>query len=195
MSLLGGLSQKEIIKKNNRGIFNIHQLSYTFRHRKRKKNSDKPQRFEYALRALALREKQSYIQQIPKLPGCKTEIYLDFEGLPDEKFNYLIGIVIREGETEKRLSFWADSKEDEEKIFKQFFDSLSKFNDFTIYHYGSYEIKSLKKLNKKLDNKYEDEINLIIEESFNILSLFTSSIYPPTYTNELKDIANFLGFK
>ena len=195
LSLLGRFSQKGIIKKNNRGFFTIHQFSYTFRPKKRKKESDKPKRFEYALKALALREKQSYIQEIPKLPECKTEIYLDFEGLPDENFNYLIGIVIREGETEKRLSFWADSKEEEEKIFRQLFEFLSKFNDFSIYHYGSYEIKSLKKFNKKLDNKYEDEINFIIKKSFNILSLFTSNIYPPTYTNELKDIANFLGFK
>jgi len=41
----------------NRGIFTNHQFSYTFRPKKRRKNSNKPQRFEYALKALALREK------------------------------------------------------------------------------------------------------------------------------------------
>ena len=35
----------------------------------------------------------------------------------------------------------------------------------------------------------------ISHHSQNVLSLFTSSIYPPTYTNGLKDIANFLGFQ
>jgi predicted RecB family nuclease len=195
LSLLGRFSQKEIIKMNNRGIFTVHQFSYTFKPRRRRKHPDKPHRFEYALKALSLREKQSYIQEIPKLSACKTEIYLDFEGLPDENFIYLIGIVIRESEAERQLSFWADSKEEEEEIFRQLFEFLSKLDDFTVYHYGSYEIKSLKKLNKKFCNKYEGEINSIIDKSFNILSFFTSSIYPPTYTNGLKDVAGFLGFK
>ena len=37
LSLLGSISQREVLKKNNRGIFSIYQLSYTFRPRKKSK--------------------------------------------------------------------------------------------------------------------------------------------------------------
>ena len=196
LSLLGRMGQKEIIKQNNRGIFTIHQLSYTFRPKKKRKQiPSEPQRLEYALKALALREKKTYVIEVPKLTSSKVEIYLDIEGLLDENFNYLIGIVIRENGMKRQFSFWADSAEDEEKIFISLFNILSNFKDFTIYHYGSYEIQSLKRINKRFKNRYEEEINKIIKNSFNILSLFSTHIYPPTYSNKLTDIANFLGFK
>jgi predicted RecB family nuclease len=195
LSLLGRMSQKEIIKQNNKGIFTVNQFSYLYKPKKyNKKDSKEPQRPEYSLKALALREGKTYILKLPKLNSSKVEIYLDIEGLPDENFCYLIGLVIQ-NENEKRLSFWADSKEDEKKIFMQLLETVSKFDDFIIYHYGNYEIHFLNKINKKLDNAYDDEIRLIMEKSINILSLFTTAIYPPTYTNELKEIAPFLGFK
>jgi len=195
LSLLGRISEKEVSTRNNRGIFTIHQLSYTLRPRRKRKNaSQKSQRFLWELKALALREQRTYLQDIPKLPDSEVEIYLDFEGLPEEHFNYLIGVIIKDGETEQHMSFWADSQKEEEAIFRQLFEVLSQFNEFTVYHYGSYEIRSLKKLNKKLSNVYDNDINRIIQKSINILSLITSSVYLPTYTNELKDVANFLGF-
>jgi hypothetical protein len=104
-------------------------------------------------------------------------------------------LIVREGKTEQRLSFWANSKQDEQKIFRQLFTTLSKFSDFTIYHYGNYEIRALKKLNKQSENEYEDEINHIIEKSVNLLALFHSNVYPPSYGNSLKEIAEFLGFE
>lgn len=192
LSLLGRISQKEVVKQNNKGIFTIQQLSYTFKPRKRKKTG-KNQRFLWELKALALRENQTYILEIPKIPEPTTEIFLDIEGLPEENFNYLIGLVIREGKTEKRLSFWANSKQDEQKIFEQLFTTLSKINDFTIYHYGNYEIRALKKINKQSEN--EDEINCIIEKSVNLLALFHNNVYPPSYGNGLKEVAELLGFE
>ena len=198
LSLLGNISKKEVLKKNNRGIFSIYQLSYTFRPRKKskkKKASPKSQRFLWELKALALREKRTYIQDIPQLPESKTEIYLDFEGLPDEGFVYLIGMVIKKDESERCLSFWANSQAEEENIFKQLFDTLSEVGEYTIYHYGSYEIRALKRISTHLDDSYKAEVNKILKNCINLLSFFTSMVYPPTYTNELKDIAGFLGFQ
>ncbi len=198
LSLLGGISQREVLKKNNRGIFSIYQLSYTFRprkKRKKKKTTPKNQRFLWELKALALREQRTYIQDIPQLPESKTEIYLDLEGLPEEGFIYLIGMVIKNDETERCLSFWANSQEEEETIFKQLLDTIYKLRDYTVYHYGNYEIRALKRISTNLNGSYKAEINRIIENSINLLSIFTSIVYPPTYTNELKDIASFLGFQ
>ena len=198
LSLLGNISQKEVLKKNNRGIFSIYQLSYTFRPRKKskkKKALPKSQRFLWELKALALREQRTYIQEIPQLPESKAEIYLDFEGLPEEGFVYLIGMVIKQDESERCLSFWANSKAEEENIFKELFDTLSELPDYTVYHYGSYEIRALKKISIHLDDSYKAEVNRIIKNSINLLSILTSIVYPPTYTNGLKDIAGFLGFQ
>lgn len=195
LSLLGKISEKEVIKNNNKGIFTIKQLSYTFRPKRRRKAHNKNQRYSWGLKALALREKQTYIQEIPRFQDTNVEIYLDLEGLPQESFNYLIGVLIAEGDNKKQLSLWADSKEDEKQIFKQFFDLLSDFNDFSLYHYGNYEIRSLRKILKGLNHHYEDQVEQIIKKSVNILSFFNHYVYPPTYTNELKEIASFLGFR
>ena len=80
MSLLGRIGQKEVYRLNNKGIFTIHQLSYTYRPKKRKKKNDKLKRLEYPLKALALRENRTYIIEIPSLPISKTEIYFDIKG-------------------------------------------------------------------------------------------------------------------
>src|SRR6266478_5327443 len=50
LSLLGGLSSKEIQKLRSRGIFTVTQLSYTFRPRKKSKRSPKTQvRYHHSL--------------------------------------------------------------------------------------------------------------------------------------------------
>ncbi len=195
LSLLGSISQKQVTKQNNKGIFTIKQLSYTFKPRKKRNKIGKSQRFLWELKALALREKQTYILEIPKLAEAKIEVFLDIEGLPEENFNYLIGLIVRKEENEIHLSFWANSKEDEQKIFRELFTALSKFSDFIIYHYGNYEIRALKNINKQSENEYEHEINHIIERSVNLLTLFHSNVYPPTYGNGLKEIAGFLGYE
>jgi hypothetical protein len=195
LSLLGRMSRKEIEKHYKNGIFTINQLSFTYRPRRQKKKVIKPQRFEYALKALALREQRTYIKEIPQLPPLKTEIYLDFEGLPDQRFVYLIGMVIKEAQFEKTFTFWADDEDREEEIFKQFIDVLSSLSGYIIYHYGSYEISNLKRLSKIIDSVYRNKIEFAIKNSLNLLSILTENIYPPTYTNGLKDIANYLGFE
>ena len=195
ISLLSGISKKEVARYNNKGIFTVNQLSFTYRPRRRKKNDGKPQRFEYALKALALREQRAYIKELPQIIPSETEIYLDFEGLPDERFVYQIGMVIKEKNLEKTLTFWADNKDREEKIFKQFLKVLSRLKDYKIYHYGSYEVSNLKRVGRKIDSINKDKIESVIKNSQNLLSIFRTNIYTPTYTNGLKDIANFLGFK
>lgn len=103
LSLLAGMNPKDVLKQNNLGIFTVLQFSYTFRPRRRsKKAANKALCFEPALKALALRENKSYIQELPTLPETDVEVYLYFEGLPDENFIYLIGLIIKQGDTERQ---------------------------------------------------------------------------------------------
>ena len=191
LSLLGNLKPKEIEQKNNRGIFSVKQLSYTFRP---KKNPYRKRKYLPELKALAIREQKVFIQKLPDLKRKETEIFFDIEGIPDRDFYYLIGVIIKQGSSETEYSFWADEILQQQDIFIQFIDLVGNYNDYVLYHYGSYEIQALKRIYKKLPKSYQDKIKEIIENSFNILSLISNDIYVPTYTNGLKDIANYLGF-
>ena len=91
LSLLGGITPKEIRKFNSKGIFTINQLSYTFRPRRirnRPSNYTRPHSFE--LQALALQNRKIYVHETPILPHATVDIYFDIEGLPDRNFHYLL---------------------------------------------------------------------------------------------------------
>ncbi len=191
LSLLAGLKAKEILKRNNRGIFSVKQLSYLFRP---KKMPYSKRAFLPELKALAIREDKTLIQDFPSLKEVETEVFVDFEGIPDKNSNYLIGLIIKTNNTENEYSFWANNKEDEKKIFIQLIDLIRPLKSFIIYHYGSYEIKVLKSISKILSSEYQDYLQVLTDNSFNLLNVFTHSIYPPTYSNSLKEIARLLKF-
>ena len=190
LSLLTGLKPKEILQKNNRGIFSVKQLSYHFRP---KKNPYKIRRHLPELKALAIRENIIFVQEKPILPIAKTEIYLDIESIPDRDFYYLIGVLIKDEEKIQQFSFWADTTHNTKDIFIELITLILKYNEFVIFHFGSYEPQVLRKMIKKLPDdllKYEKEI---LSKCYNVLKVF-NHIYPPTYTNTLKEISRFLGF-
>ncbi len=191
LSLLGNLKEKEIEQKNNRGVFSVKQLSYTFRP---KKNPYRKRKFLPELKALAIREQKTFIQEIPNLTQPRVEIFMDIEGVPDRNFYYLIGVVVKEGEKICEYSFWADTIEKQQDIFIQMLDSFRGLNDFVVYHYGAYEIQALKQIAKNISKSYQDKLNFIISHSVNILNFISNDVYTPTYTNGLKDIAFHLGF-
>src|SRR5262249_23087775 len=62
LSLLGGLTEAERTRVNKKGIFTVHQLSYTFRPRRRAKRfAARPERYHHSLKALAIREGKTYV--------------------------------------------------------------------------------------------------------------------------------------
>jgi predicted RecB family nuclease len=192
LSLLGNLKEKEIQLKNNRGIFSVKQLSYIFR---AKKNPYIKRKFLPELKALAIREQKTYILESVDLEKHDIEVFIDFEGIPDRSINYLIGLIIRNGDIENKYSFWANTEEEETNIFIELIKVLKPFKNFVLYHYGTYEIQGLKRILKKMSPEDQNYINTLIDNSFNLLTIFTNCIYPPTYTNSLKDIAHFLNFE
>jgi predicted RecB family nuclease len=191
LSLLGNLKPKEIEQKNNRGVFSVKQLSYTFRP---KKNPYRRRKFLPELKALAIREQKVFIQKLPELEKKEIEIFFDIEGIPDRDFYYLIGVIIKTENSKTEHSFWANEISEQQDIFIQFIELLNTQKDFILYHYGSYEIQALKRIVKKLPLPYQNSVKKIIENSFNILTLFSNDLYIPTYTNGLKDIANYFHF-
>jgi len=192
LSLLRGMSEKEIKKLGKKGIFTVTQLAHTFRpRRKGKREAQTANRRHYALQAMAIRDKKIYILGKPELPSRAAHVYLDIEGDPEADFIYLIGVLIVENAQEKRLSFWADGKDQEAQIFEEFVSEVARYDNFLIFCYGGYELAFLKRMRKAAKKK--KLVDKILNASINILSLIYPHIYFPTYSNGLKDIGGYLG--
>ena len=93
LSLLAGLTDKERTRLNRRGIFTVHQLSYTFRPRRRAKRlAGTPEKYHHSLKALALRKQKIHFIGNPQVRIDGTPVFFDVESLPDRDFYYLIGV-------------------------------------------------------------------------------------------------------
>jgi predicted RecB family nuclease len=84
LSLLRGLTEKEVAKQRKKGVQTVTQFSYTYRPEPRRRKKRKtPRKHNHALQALALREKKVYIAVPPQLPTANVQVYLDVEGVPE----------------------------------------------------------------------------------------------------------------
>jgi predicted RecB family nuclease len=194
LSLLRGLSQKNITKINSKGIFTIAQYSYTFRPQRKRPVKYRKKNFP-ALQALALRENEIYVYETPELPKSVVNIYFDVEGIPDRRSYYLIGVLIESDKRVEEFSFWAKGEDEELEIFRRFISILSKYEDYTLYHFGNYEITYLKHMSKNFSTFKKKKIDKVLMRCCNLLSFFHSNIYLPLYSNGLKDIGQYLGYK
>ncbi|SPE29774.1 transposase [Candidatus Sulfopaludibacter sp. SbA6] len=199
LSLLRGIKEKEILKLRNKGIFTVTQLSYTFRPRKNSRRSN-PRTIKYyhALKALALREKRIYVVGKPELTITGTPIYIDVEGTPDRDSYYLIGLRIPGATSVLQRSLWADDRADEESIWREFLQIITKIENPQLIYYGSYETVFLRRLTRRYGDTAGDARSVVhglMRSAQNILSVVYGRVYFPTYSNGLKDIASYLGFK
>ncbi len=197
LSLLAGMTEKERKKFNSNGIFTIAQLSYTFRPRRRPRRlRKKRERYHSSLKALAIREKKIHVLGSPELNIDGTPVYLDVEGLPDRDFYYLIGVRIRNGESVVQHSLWADSEDDERRIWSTFLDVLGSVGNPVLIHYGRFETTFLKRMRDRYGDPPEDSVAAkAMKAPLNLLAVIFAQVYFPTYSNGLKDVAGSLGFK
>jgi predicted RecB family nuclease len=197
LSLLKNMTEKERAEFNSKGIFTVTQLSYTFRPRHRPKAlRDKREKYHHSLKARAIRERKIYIVGCPKMKIEGTPVYFDVEGLPDRKFYYLIGIRVRVGDSTVQHSLWADSPSDEGRIWQEFLLKLAEIEKPVLIHYGSFENTFLKTMSQRYAGPPDGlGVSKALETSINLLSVIFGQIYFPTYSNRLKEIAGWLGFK
>jgi predicted RecB family nuclease len=197
LSLLTGMTAKERKKLHDKGIFTVTQLSYTFRPRRRPKRlRDTREKYYHSLRALAIRQKKIYIVGSPEIMIEGTPVYLDVEGLPDRDFYYLIGLQAGDRDSGAYYSLWADSPDDERRIWNEFIGILAKIKDPVLIHYGGYETVFLKRMGDRYGiPSAEPIVAQAVKKSVNLLSVIFAQVYFPTFSNRLKDIGNFLGAK
>jgi predicted RecB family nuclease len=196
LSLLPRMTEKERRSFHSRGIFTVTQLSYTYRPRRSPKRiAQKPRKYYHALKALAVRQGKIHVMGSPELTLEGTAVYLDVEGLPDRGFYYLIGVRFKSAEEIVQHSLWADSMEQERRIWSDFLTVLSGIKNPVLIHYGSYESRFLKQMSQRYGNPEKDLVAATLASPLNLLSIMFGSVYFPNYSNGLKDCAKSLGFE
>ena len=192
LSLLNGIStQKAMNKYEKKGIFTVKQLSYTFKLRKRKKRAKYPLPVTHKpeLQALAIRTEKIYLQKLPELKRHPVELFLDIEGVPDRSFYYLIGLLVSGNDKTTYYHFWADTNEEEINIFEQFLAKANQYPEAPIYHYGSFEPRTIAKLAKR----YDTNVTTLTQRLVNVNKHVFGKVYFPIYSNRLKEIGGFIG--
>jgi predicted RecB family nuclease len=192
ISLLGGVGENDLKRYNRKGLFTLKQLACTFRPRKKSKRSAHRTNRQHALHAMAIRDRQIYFFGTPDLPNSPVQIYLDMEGLPDERFVYLIGMVVVQNDKVTQFSFWANGKNQEADIFQQFLDEVTRHEGFAVYSYGKYERAFLKRM--RAVARDPKQVDRVLGSLVNVLSLVHAHAYFPCYSSGLKDVARSLGF-
>ena len=136
LSLLDRMTPKLLKKYEQKGIFTIKQLSHLFRPRRSRKKTPRVG-FKPELQALAIRTNKIYLQGPQGHARAAVEFFLDIEGVPDESFNYLIGLLLSNGQPLTCQSFWANHKENESEIWNAFLEAVGQYPEAPIYHYGA----------------------------------------------------------
>ncbi len=198
LSLLTTLSERERKKLKCKGITTVAQFSCTYRPRRRSaRNRTMAIKHEPALKALAIQANRIHVVDTPTFSVTPSTVFLDVEGIPDREFYYLIGMRYRRGDEDLHLSFWADDPSGEREMWVSLLGALEQVPDARLVHYGSYETQFLKRMKERYYDNPEDIelVDRLIATSVNLLNLTYVHIYFPTYSNGLKDIAGYLGFR
>ena len=192
LSLLRRMSERERKKYHAKGIFTVTQLSYGFRPR-RHGNGIK---HDHALKALAIRKNQLHVVGKVTFTKVGTPVYFDVEGDPARDFYYCIGLRFESIGPAIQRSYWANSPADEGTMWAECLLTLATVEGAQLIHYGSYETTFLRHMKKRYPTA--EPIGLVdqlIAAAANLLSTIYGQVYFPTYSNGLKDIAQYLGFR
>jgi hypothetical protein len=117
--------------------------------------------------------------------------------VPDRDFYYLVGLRFKRGDADIHASFWANDVSEEREMWAALLHTLTTIDTPQLIHYGSYETTFLKRMKARYSEAVENPafLDQLIAESVNVLSVIYAQIYFPTYSNGLKEIAQYLGFQ
>ena len=73
---------------------------------------------------------KSISRKLPQLSRQTIELFIDFEGIPDQQSYYLFGALVCEENKSTQYSYWADTDQEEAQSWRSFVD---KVNEYVIY--------------------------------------------------------------
>src|SRR4029077_19051867 len=103
----------------------------------------------FELQALAIRTKKIYIHAPPAVPKNTLRLFLDIEGIPDQRFYYLFGLLVVDENNKTYYAHWANDKTEEAAAWTGLLNTISRFPDAPIFHYGNYEVRAVDHLQKR----------------------------------------------
>ena len=198
LSLLTTLNPRERKAWNSRGIFTVTQLSYAFRPRRSApRETARPLKHNPALKALAVRKARILVWGTPRWSEIDHPVYFDVEGVPDREFYYLVGLRYKVGDRDVQRSFWADYPKDEHEMWASCVHTLAEVRNPRLVHYGRYETLFLKRMTARYPDILAGStlVGHLVSSALNLLSFTYAQIYFPTYSNTIKEIGRFLGFR
>jgi predicted RecB family nuclease len=74
-------------------------------------------------------------------------------------------------------------------------DYIRSYQDYSILHYGAFEVRALRRMQARLPVSYSERVEDVLRHMVNVLSVIGPHIYFPVYSNGLKEIAEYLGHK
>src|SRR5262249_23593028 len=120
----------------------------------------------------------------PLLVRSRQELFIDIEGIPDEDFSYLVGLMVVNGDETSYFSFWADGLLDERGMWAGAFEKIRQYPAAPIYHYGSYDRRAVERAGKEHQLPCDD----IAGRMVNVASHIFGRGYFPVRSNGLKDV-------
>ncbi len=159
-----------------------------------------PKLMEDAVRRARVRLSNRHVLHIePIFPKAAVEIHYDIEDDPTQDFVYLHGLILKiEGQDPQYHSFFADTRESEEKVVQDLFAFFQFHSDAIIYHYSHHEKATLKRLCEKYPSLNRQVYDLIFGSGGRSVDLYQwvseNSDWPLT-SYGLKAICKYLGFK
>lgn len=198
VSLIYRLSQMDQRDLYNAGVKTVDDLAKAnvdeLRTRLEGWNFDKLLRFYNQAQSLVKNE--PLILKHSAFPQVTHEIYFDIESDPTQNIDYLLGVLIKNtasGAPPEYKCFFANTKEEEEKIWKEFLNFLNDLDDFVIYHYAFYE----RQVFDRLFLHYGAPSLLVEKFKNNTIDLHRAVVEAailPLYFYSLKDVARYIGF-
>ena len=192
ISLLGGVGEKELQRYNRKGIFTLTQLSCTFRPRKRGKRVKRTGHARYAsLQALAIREKKVHVYGTPELDRKPVQVFLDAEGNEDGSFAYLLGVLVVEGDSPEDALLLGGLAGPRSPGIRRLPGPAGRPRGLC-----PVPLRQLRKEAAEADEEggqEEGAVDRALAKAVNVLSAIHASVYFPTFSNGLKDVAGYLG--
>ena len=146
--------------------------------------------------AKSLMSQEPLVLKKPNFPQVRYEVYFDIESDPTKDIHYLLGVLIKDTDSGSMdyKYFFANNKEEEPLIWKNFLDFLAGLDDFVIYHYAYLE----KVVFDLFALKYGAPSGLISKFKENTIDLYDQTVETvvlPLYFYSLKDVAGYIGYK
>lgn len=196
LSLLNRVWREEVVRLKDAGILTITMLAGKSVKELESLAPDlSPVRLELLRdQAIAIRDNTFMIRRKADMPESDVELFFDIESDPLRDFDYLFGVVVvDEKGTETYHGFFAETPEEEGKMWKEFLTLIEQYIDAPVYHYGWFEVEVIQRFAAKYG------ISELVREALdrNLIDLLfimrPAVIFPLTFYS-LKDIATFVGF-